>query len=489
MGKINSSGFVESKSIIVYPCAYRESSVDLKSKLNLEENIIRTALYGSTGNRTYIVSKTDTELVCFIKGYYFEITVEKNEFDSYAGIVINTGKINDDYVATVLTPFDGNTTDTIDQRDTTNTTYYFKALKFVKTDSTETPDLYFDESKNTKPVSYTDVGSVKLDSTITGNLISGAEKGSIVQIKDNTVTNTASAENAIALGEGTTAKWKNELAIGKYNADTEDGNLFVIGGGDETTKKNILTIRATATANYACFTGATVELDSISSLSNKGSTNLSAPLIVDGTATFNDTLTANGTATFNNTLTAEKAATFNDTLTANGEATFNNTLTANGAATFKDTLTANGTATFNNTLTAEKAATFKDTLTAEKAATFNDTLTAEKAATFNDTLTCNQQIKATSFYATSDKRLKENIVDYVPENSILDLPIKEFDFKSDGSHHIGCIAQDLQKICPELVQEGEDGYLSIEESKLVYLLLNEVKLLKAEVEELKEKLK
>ena len=429
MGKINSSGFVESKSIIVYPCAYRESSVDLKSKLNLEENIIRTALYGSTGNRTYIVSKTDTELVCFIKGYYFEITVEKNEFDSYAGIVINTGKINDDYVATVLTPFDGNTTDTIDQRDTTNTTYYFKALKFVKTDSTETPDLYFDESKNTKPVSYTDVGSVKLDSTITGNLISGAEKGSIVQIKDNTVTNTASAENAIALGEGTTAKWKNELAIGKYNADTEDGNLFVIGGGDETTKKNILTIRATATANYACFTGATVELDSISSLSNKGSTNLSAPLIVDGTATFNDTLTANGTATFNNTLTAEKAATFNDTLTANGEATFNNTLT------------------------------------------------------------CNQQIKATSFYATSDKRLKENIVDYVPENSILDLPIKEFDFKSDGSHHIGCIAQDLQKICPELVQEDKDGYLSIEESKLVYLLLNEVKLLKAEVEELKEKLK
>lgn len=405
MGKINSSGFVESKSIIVYPCAYRESSVDLKSKLNLEENIIRTALYGSTGNRTYIVSKTDTELVCFIKGYYFEITVEKNEFDSYAGIVINTGKINDDYVATVLTPFDGNTTDTIDQRDTTNTTYYFKALKFVKTDSTETPDLYFDESKNTKPVSYTDVGSVKLDSTITGNLISGAEKGSIVQIKDNTVTNTASAENAIALGEGTTAKWKNELAIGKYNADTEDGNLFVIGGGDETTKKNILTIRATATANYACFTGATVELDSISSLSNKGSTNLSAPLIVDGTATFNDTLTANGTATFNNTLT------------------------------------------------------------------------------------CNQQIKATSFYATSDKRLKENIVDYVPENSILDLPIKEFDFKSDGSHHIGCIAQDLQKICPELVQEDKDGYLSIEESKLVYLLLNEVKLLKAEVEELKEKLK
>ena len=118
----------------------------------------------------------------------------------------------------------------------------------------------------------------------------------------------------------------------------------------------------------------------------------------------------------------------------------------------------------------------------------DSTLTANGAATFDSTLTCKNQIKGTSFYATSDERLKENIVDYVPENSILDLPIKEFDFKSDGSHHIGCIAQDLQKISPELVQEDKDGYLSIEENKLVYLLLNEVKLLKAEVEELKEKL-
>ena len=394
MAKINNSGFIESNSIIVYPCAYRESSIDLKSKLNLEESIVRTALYGSTGNRTYVVSKTDTKLVCFIKGYYFEITVENNEFDNYAGIVINTGQIMDNYAATVLTPFDGNPTDTVDQQATDSSVYYFKALKFVKVNSTHTPDLYFDESKNTKPVSYANVGSVKLVSTITGNLISGAEKGSIVQIKDSNVTNTASAENAIAIGEGTTAKHSNELAIGKYNAETEDGNLFVIGVGDKTTKKNILTIGTTSTTNYAYFTGATVKLDSTSSLFNECTTKF------------------------------------------DGEAFFNNTLDAYGEANFYNTLT------------------------------------------------CTNQIKGTSFYATSDERLKENIVDYIPENSILNLPIKEFDFKSDGSHHIGCIAQDLQKICPELVQEDKDGYLSIEESKLIYLLLDEVKKLKKRVDEL-----
>lgn len=97
------------------------------------------------------------------------------------------------------------------------------------------------------------------------------------------------------------------------------------------------------------------------------------------------------------------------------------------------------------------------------------------------------QIKATTFYATSDKRLKENIKPFTPQKSILELPVVEFDFKNSGVHQIGCLAQDLQEICPEIVSKGDDGYLSINESKIVYLLLDEVKKLKAEVEDLKAK--
>jgi hypothetical protein len=97
------------------------------------------------------------------------------------------------------------------------------------------------------------------------------------------------------------------------------------------------------------------------------------------------------------------------------------------------------------------------------------------------------QIKATTFYATSDKRLKENIKPFNPKKSILELPVVEFDFKNSGVHQIGCLAQDLQEICPEIVSKGDDGYLSINESKIVYLLLDEVKKLKAEVEDLKAK--
>ena len=96
-------------------------------------------------------------------------------------------------------------------------------------------------------------------------------------------------------------------------------------------------------------------------------------------------------------------------------------------------------------------------------------------------------VTATTYNATSDARLKENVKTFIPEHSILDLDIKEFDFIGNGSHHIGCIAQELQEICPEIVHEEDNGYLSIEETKIVYLLLDEVKKLKKEVEELKRK--
>ena len=94
-------------------------------------------------------------------------------------------------------------------------------------------------------------------------------------------------------------------------------------------------------------------------------------------------------------------------------------------------------------------------------------------------------IESTTFKAKSDRRLKENIKEFKTEKSILDLPVVEFDFKENKKHTIGCIAQDLQQICPEIVSTDDKGYLSIEEGKLVYLLLDEVKKLRKELDELK----
>lgn len=93
---------------------------------------------------------------------------------------------------------------------------------------------------------------------------------------------------------------------------------------------------------------------------------------------------------------------------------------------------------------------------------------------------------ASAFIQTSDRRLKENITPFSAKKSILDLPLYKYDFINGKKNNIGCMAQDLQKICPEIVRENKDGYLGIEEDKIVFLLLEEVKKLRKEVDELKK---
>ena len=76
----------------------------------------------------------------------------------------------------------------------------------------------------------------------------------------------------------------------------------------------------------------------------------------------------------------------------------------------------------------------------------------------------------------------------MPEKSILDLPIYHFDFIQGPKNQIGCLAQDLQQICPELVSINETtGYLTIEETKILYYLLYEVKKLHTQIKSLVKK--
>ena len=96
-------------------------------------------------------------------------------------------------------------------------------------------------------------------------------------------------------------------------------------------------------------------------------------------------------------------------------------------------------------------------------------------------------VQGVTVRTTSDARLKENVVSYTSDKSILDLDVKKFDFINGVKNQIGCLAQDLKEICPEIVSEDENGYLSIQESKIVYLLLNEVKKLKEELEKINKK--
>ena len=98
-------------------------------------------------------------------------------------------------------------------------------------------------------------------------------------------------------------------------------------------------------------------------------------------------------------------------------------------------------------------------------------------------------------YYTSDIRLKDNIeVIKGSLDKIEGIRGVEFDWneKSPGwarerGHDVGVIAQEVEKIIPEVVQERKNGYLGVDYKRLVPLLIESVKELKKEVEEIKKK--
>ena len=90
---------------------------------------------------------------------------------------------------------------------------------------------------------------------------------------------------------------------------------------------------------------------------------------------------------------------------------------------------------------------------------------------------------------TSDARLKKNIK---PLESSLENVLKmqgvRFDFtsqESDNSGQIGFIAQEIEKIYPEVVVTGEDGYKSVAYSQVIPVLVEAIKEMHKEIDALK----
>lgn len=85
-------------------------------------------------------------------------------------------------------------------------------------------------------------------------------------------------------------------------------------------------------------------------------------------------------------------------------------------------------------------------------------------------------ISANAFYQTSDERLKENIKDIeVPLEVLLRIPTVNFNFKDKNKLEMGTIAQEVEKICPEIINTDGYGYKSVDYSKLSILALKGLK--------------
>jgi hypothetical protein len=94
-------------------------------------------------------------------------------------------------------------------------------------------------------------------------------------------------------------------------------------------------------------------------------------------------------------------------------------------------------------------------------------------------------------FASSDKRLKDNLK---PIENSLDKVSKlsgyEFDWNDKQEtfkgHDVGVVAQEVEEVLPEVVTTRDTGYKAVKYEKLIPLLIESIKELKAEIEELKK---
>ena len=112
------------------------------------------------------------------------------------------------------------------------------------------------------------------------------------------------------------------------------------------------------------------------------------------------------------------------------------------------------------------------------------------AATKYSVLIDNDLIVTGSIYNTSDKRLKKNI-ETINNDSIDELftinPIS-FCYKNDSTNkkHYGVLAQDIEKVFPELVDNNNiSGYKSVNYQELIPIILSKMKKMQDEINELK----
>ena len=99
-------------------------------------------------------------------------------------------------------------------------------------------------------------------------------------------------------------------------------------------------------------------------------------------------------------------------------------------------------------------------------------------------------------FNASDKRLKDNIkVIKEPIEKIKQLRGVEYQWNEKqntyptGSLDSGIIAQDVQKVLPQLVKERGDGYLGVRQERLVGLLVESIKDQQDQIDDLRKQIK
>ena len=97
-------------------------------------------------------------------------------------------------------------------------------------------------------------------------------------------------------------------------------------------------------------------------------------------------------------------------------------------------------------------------------------------------------------YASSDERYKDNVIPIEnPNDKIKQIGGYTFDWNDKheifkGQHDVGVIAQEIEKVLPEIVETRENGFKAVKYEKIVALLIESNKELIKRIEELESKI-
>lgn len=111
-------------------------------------------------------------------------------------------------------------------------------------------------------------------------------------------------------------------------------------------------------------------------------------------------------------------------------------------------------------------------------------------STFEGEITFSKAVVAPNYVSISDKNLKENFRPL--ENSLEKLSKINgvyYDWKINSAPDVGVIAQEVQEVLPEAVYNTSNEFLGVTYVKLIPLLIESIKELKAEVDHLRQELK
>ena len=479
------------------------SSLTVKVKSGTTEGVDQYTFNGSSAKSLDIKAGTNVTLLAEEGSVTISSTNTDTKYSAGTGLSLSGTTINHSNSVTAGTDISGtsNVSNTVGTAASISIPYFsYDAQGHITKSGTKT--LTINTEKNTD-THYTSKNIVGASATASANAAASNGNVFINHLESNSTTPTSSHK---IIGSGATtvvSDASGNITINStnttYNVATSSTN-GLMSSGDKSKLDGI----AAGANNYSLPTATGSVLGGVKTGSNitnsSGTISLTKANVVAAlgytppTADSNTTYTfANGTNGFTVTPSGGSAQTVTVTPSIANNVTGSGTSGYIAKFSGANTVT-NGPALGSSTTTFLRNDGTWASVTVTKLSSPDGSKVLEvtnNGTTLSGYLTVPDRVNSVNgFFQTSDKRLKENIVDLESSlDKINKIPTVNFNYISDEDKRaqIGTIADEVEEVFPELVSKGSDGYKTVDYSKFSIIALSAIKELSKKVDELSKK--